>query len=76
MTDAPENLTAWLRAEIDAIMGAAGADYSEEPVTVYMRCADRIEALEAKIAALDPDNYEAQVQRWVRGTAILRGEKP
>lgn len=45
MTDA---LVQFLSAEIDAILGITGADYSEEPVVVYGKAKDRIEALTAE----------------------------
>ena len=41
-----------LEAEIAAIMGPAGADYSVEPVTFYMECKAAIAALEAERDAL------------------------
>ena len=47
----------WLRAQTDAIMGAAGDDYWCEPVSVFMVLADILESHEkARASALNALN--------------------
>ena len=62
MTD---DLVQFLSAEIDAILGIAGADYSEEPVVVYGKAKDRIEALTAQLEAMKEahDDVEQYARR-------------
>ena len=43
---------AWLEAEIGAIMGAEGAGYSAEPVSVYMVVAQEIAKMRRQRAAV------------------------
>lgn len=59
-----DDLKQRLQAEIYAIMGPEGADYSCEPVVFYMQAAAALDAKDAELARLRED-----VGKWQRAFA-------
>lgn len=74
-----DDLTKRLKAEIAAIMGPAGADYSVEPVSFYMEAATTLTEAQATIARLEaalrivadgPMEGES-MESWIRGQMLV-----